>query len=307
MMKRRLREGVEFFQFLRGSGIRRRKGGWMITELRLQNFKNFKDASLRLGPFTVLVGANASGKSNIRDAFRFLHGVGRRYSLAEIIGGKYGSWRPVRGGNPLRGGANEIVRLGEHDFAIDVTLASESSETHGKEGVSVSRYPCWGRKKVGLINGGGFRMSAEALGRWRRRRLFGACPGRRQIVACWRRSGVVSGSIGIHGFDNARAQFSGCTGGPTCTPLSFVCWQHQDLKAHPCECRWVREELGGIRFLDLVPDQMRLPAFPGQNVLGDSGENLAAVLWELCQTSERKAILIRLDSGTHAHGYVYGL
>ena len=61
----------------------------MITSIRLVNFKNFADETLRVGPFTVIVGANASGKSNIRDAFRFLHGIGRGYSLAEIIGGKW--------------------------------------------------------------------------------------------------------------------------------------------------------------------------------------------------------------------------
>ena len=44
----------------------------MITSIRLVNFKNFADETLRVGPFTVIVGANASGKSNIRDAFRFL-------------------------------------------------------------------------------------------------------------------------------------------------------------------------------------------------------------------------------------------
>ena len=49
----------------------------MITSIRLINFKNFADETLRVGPFTVIVGANASGKSNIRDAFRFLHGIGR--------------------------------------------------------------------------------------------------------------------------------------------------------------------------------------------------------------------------------------
>ncbi len=74
----------------------------MFTSLRLERFKNFKDAELKLGPFTVLIGANASGKSNIRDAFRFLHGIARGYSLAEIIGEKYGEggervWTGIRG------------------------------------------------------------------------------------------------------------------------------------------------------------------------------------------------------------------
>ena len=52
----------------------------MITSLRLVNFKNFADETLRMGPFTVIVGANASGKSNIRDAFRFLHGIGQGFT-----------------------------------------------------------------------------------------------------------------------------------------------------------------------------------------------------------------------------------
>ena len=74
----------------------------MITSVRLVNFKNFADETLRVGPFTVIVGANASGKSNIRDAFRFLHGIGRGYTLAEILGGKFGAggqreWPPMRG------------------------------------------------------------------------------------------------------------------------------------------------------------------------------------------------------------------
>ncbi|MBK7761577.1 MAG: ATP-binding protein [Deltaproteobacteria bacterium] len=58
---------------------------------------------LDLGPFTLIVGANATGKSNIRDALRVLHGVGLGYTWAEILGGRYGAggllqWRPIRGG-----------------------------------------------------------------------------------------------------------------------------------------------------------------------------------------------------------------
>ena len=62
----------------------------MITSIRMVNFKNFVDETLRLGPFTVVVGTNASGKSNIRDAFRILHGIGRGYTLMEVVGGKWG-------------------------------------------------------------------------------------------------------------------------------------------------------------------------------------------------------------------------
>lgn len=61
----------------------------MLKKLRLERFKNFQEAELTLGPLTVLVGTNASGKSNIRDAFRFLHGISRNYNLAEIFGEKW--------------------------------------------------------------------------------------------------------------------------------------------------------------------------------------------------------------------------
>jgi predicted ATPase len=83
----------------------------MLTKLQLKQFKNFKDASLALGPLTILVGTNASGKSNVRDAVRFLHGIGRGYRLAEIIGEKWGEggvlqWRGIRGGTREAGFAS---------------------------------------------------------------------------------------------------------------------------------------------------------------------------------------------------------
>jgi len=89
----------------------------MFTSLRLERFKNFKDAELKLGPFNVLIGANASGKSNLRDAFRFLHGIARGYSLADIIGEKYGEGGE-RVWSGIRGGTRETAFSGEPSFAL---------------------------------------------------------------------------------------------------------------------------------------------------------------------------------------------
>ena len=95
----------------------------MITSLRLKDFKNFADETLHVGPFTVIVGANASGKSNIRDAFRFLHGVGRGYSLAEIVGGKReAGWKPIRGAT------KELVRFRTSGTTSDVPQFSLNVE-----------------------------------------------------------------------------------------------------------------------------------------------------------------------------------
>ena len=92
----------------------------VIEVLHLHRFKNFKDATLTLGPFTILIGANASGKSNIRDAFLFLHGIGRGYSLAEILGEKYVGGERVWSG--IRGGVREVAYFGSGSFELVVEL-----------------------------------------------------------------------------------------------------------------------------------------------------------------------------------------
>jgi predicted ATPase len=43
-----------------------------ITNLTVSNFKSFKHLDLTLRPFNVVIGANASGKSNFVEVFRFL-------------------------------------------------------------------------------------------------------------------------------------------------------------------------------------------------------------------------------------------
>ena len=93
----------------------------MITSLRLIDFKNFADETLRMGPFTVIVGANASGKSNLRDAFRLLHGIGRGYNLADAVGGRYGAGGQVEW-SQIRGAFGEIIRFGQSAFRLDVEM-----------------------------------------------------------------------------------------------------------------------------------------------------------------------------------------
>lgn len=46
-----------------------------ISKIRVTNFKSFKELEVELGKFNVLIGANASGKSNFIQIFRFLKDV----------------------------------------------------------------------------------------------------------------------------------------------------------------------------------------------------------------------------------------
>ncbi len=43
-----------------------------ITNIKMQNFKSFKELEVNLGVFNVLIGANASGKSNFIQFFQFI-------------------------------------------------------------------------------------------------------------------------------------------------------------------------------------------------------------------------------------------
>jgi len=108
----------------------------MFKKLTLKNFKNFKNAELTLGPFTVLVGANATGKSNIREAFRFLHGIGRGYNIPEIIGENWDSsgqkiWDGIRGGTSELSylmtftKSDELKIIPTGDFSIGFNLVQQ--------------------------------------------------------------------------------------------------------------------------------------------------------------------------------------
>jgi predicted ATPase len=46
-----------------------------ITRLKLKNWRNFREADLRFSEYTYILGANASGKSNLLDVFKFLRDI----------------------------------------------------------------------------------------------------------------------------------------------------------------------------------------------------------------------------------------
>lgn len=64
----------------------------LITKLKLKNWRNFREVDVPLGPRAYLIGANASGKSNLLDVFRFLR------TLAQTEGGGLQKALKERGG-----------------------------------------------------------------------------------------------------------------------------------------------------------------------------------------------------------------
>ena len=241
----------------------------MITSLRLVNFKNFADETLKVGPFTVIVGANASGKSNIRDAFRFLHGIGRGYSLAEILGGKYGP-----GGQlewlPIRGAPNEIVRfqkLYPHESStlsinLDLKLGEEKASFH---------------IRVGLNSISGFEVLEEEL--------------KTESMVVYRATPDPSGArLQAEIGDESGRRLTLTRDKPALQQLLmlFGAEQHREYMCAVALSRGI----AGVKFMELSPDLMREPSLPRASVLGDSGQNLPTVLEEISTDVNRQKTLL---------------
>lgn len=56
---------------------RRKKIIMAIKRIEIQNFKSFRHQAIELGQFNVLIGANASGKSNFLQIFKFISDIAR--------------------------------------------------------------------------------------------------------------------------------------------------------------------------------------------------------------------------------------
>ncbi|MYD59774.1 MAG: AAA family ATPase [Gemmatimonadetes bacterium] len=237
----------------------------MITSIRLVNFKNFADETLRVGPFTVIVGANASGKSNIRDAFRFLCGIGDGFTLAEIIGGKSRSnWEPIRGA------ANEIIRFGQEKFSIEVEMNLDDGSAHYMIEVGPE-----------IRNPGELQIKKEKL-IVESETIFTAHSDDEhlRVRGAWDRE---QEEIFLQ---SNRAVLRQLTTPPI--PESMSKQAFYELLPKIAEVVFILFEM---RFLELSPDRMREPSLPGMDVLGDFGENLPTVLEEICTDPKRLEIL----------------
>ena len=245
----------------------------MITSLRLGNFKNFADETLRVGPFTVIVGANASGKSNIRDAFRFLHGIGRGYTLAEIIGGKYGAGGQIEWAG-IRGAIDEIIRFGQTSFFLQV---KEKDIVYTIE---------VGRNKS---QDAAFRVNKEKL--------------KADLGTLFTSTSVGGDPVNVQGdvlhlllhmerhseekFDPFHIE-----GRPNQPGLTQIQEHNKSPWVHQFYAERIKKVLADMRFLDLDPQRIRQPAFPGQTVLGDGGEHLPTALRAICEDRQRKETLV---------------
>lgn len=116
----------------------------MITELKLKNWKSFRDATLYIDPVTILIGTNASGKSNTLDALLFLQRVASGVGIYPSIQGDVNL-------QPIRGGVDWVCCKPTREFSMVITLNTEDKDIEYRYELSV------------LVNGVKAEVSGEEL------------------------------------------------------------------------------------------------------------------------------------------------
>lgn len=249
----------------------------MLKQLRLRGFKSFADATLEFGDFTALLGANASGKSNVRDALRFLHGLSRGYTLAEAIGEKW-----VEGGvlqwSGVRGGSRQIIRTGSEEFnlRLDFSYPDAGQSRDARYGIT-----------VGMSETGVPQVRAEGL----------TLSGPDGYVFDTHPDNSSVGYDPLHIWARVRKKGRGAP-----PHVQFLSAQPiiSQLSGNPAVPEWAGRNaeaamsvLASMRFLDLSPDAARQPSLAGLTTLGDRGENLSSVLQAITADEAMNAELAR--------------
>jgi predicted ATPase len=266
----------------------------MITKLTLKNFKSFgaTGGEIPLGPLTLIVGTNASGKSNIRDALRFLHGIGRGYSLPEIIGGKY-SEAGEHVWDEIRGTMTELVKKGTKSRSFCITVETSADldgvdfEDPGK--ATIRPYGPF-RYHIEILvdeDKGTALVKHEYLEEIGKHIVFTTHPGKPKgkLPAMYVFSKSKDGLF-----------FDGQAGGPRMTAdsplLAQITASRESHKEPLLACSAFQTALMVSRFFELDPQAMRQPSLPGMKSLTDVGGNLSSVLARIAEDPNSKEALL---------------
>jgi predicted ATPase len=231
----------------------------MLTEFHLANFKSYKTSRLPLAPLTVLIGANAAGKSNAIEGLRFLSWLAQGHKLSTIQYAVNSAERIVRGRiddlcyqEPSNFTVGCQLDLKEWN-QLDITLNLRDGELHiNREQIvdSNNQIPLYDLVKPseGIGTDVDIFYNNFAKGRNKPR------------ITC----------------SDQMAIFLQLD-----TPARFEAKHHRSQKIIPEIVREYQRVLQNILFLDPVPAKMREYSFKSNKQLQEDGTNLSSVLFRL--------------------------
>jgi hypothetical protein len=266
----------------------------MLDRLRIRGFKSIADATLHLSDLSLLIGWNASGKSNVLEALELFCWAARTPRLSDL------AWALERGQLRLRGNLADIAPFGAHRMSVGfcADIVAPAGRLPLPPGLPASiDAEHFGHLQLDLVleqaARRGFCVAAESL----RAPTFASEDGRLYAATAEADRGVSLLQVRYHAFgrEAVRPPIACEDEQPVFTQLSTPARFHgEDTEAQaviPAACRQVREALSAVSFLDPSPHAMRGYAFRDDDRLRGTGENLSAVLWHLVDQGFKEEIL----------------
>ena len=248
----------------------------MLSSFSIRNFKSYREATLHLSPLTALVGANASGKSNLIEALWFLSRMARGNTLAGIRL----ELRDEQG--PVRGKMNSLVYRGANRFSLAC----------GTDRLDWNRYDI----EIEISKGDSPRIFGESItGPAMEARLPAGTEPLFEVAD--RREDSADLVVAYSNFERDQEKsFLSCTSEmPVLAQLvSSARFKQEHAGAQSIISEISRrylQWLSDIFFLDPNPAEMRHYGSVADAELGESGSNLSGVLFNLCERGEKERLL----------------
>lgn len=256
----------------------------MLTAITFENFRSYQQARLPLASLTVLIGANASGKSNAIEGMRLLSWLAQGNKLQALSPLSYGA------GSIVRGRIEDLACFFKDSFGLGCELGSAP----------------WGLFELSIHRRqDGLHIVRESIPA-----RDGGVP--LYVLTVPSKNHDTDVEVAYNNFAKGRnkphitcsdqqAIFTQLT-----SPAAFADRHSEARRTIPQVVRRLERALSSILFLDAVPARMRDYSHPMDQRLHGDGGNLSSVLWRLWGqdatahqepfVSQRQAILSFIQS-----------
>lgn len=247
----------------------------MIQSVTIKNFKSFREATLPLASLTLLIGANASGKSNAIEAMQLLSWLASGRRLSELPSALREQEIPIRGTYRNLSWEGPEISLGceigpEEDSEAPRLLFSTTLYI-GKERLRISREQLDSPDLSPKFSLYQTTKQTAAHDEWIEVVYNSFAKGRKPRITC----------------TDQQAIFT-----QIATPARFEAHHAEAQKKIPAATSRLQRNLRSILFLNPNPRRMREYSFVLERQLQDDGGALSSVLkWLIDEEGETKQIL----------------
>lgn len=265
----------------------------MITYLKINGFKSFHNFEMEFTPFTVIAGANASGKSNLFDALTLLSRLAETDNLKKAFSEQRGEFIE------LFTQYEDTIFAAEMEFIVEMLVNKNIKDAWGNETklkYTRLRYELSIKRITNAFGIQDLVVSKENLSKLNHQEdVWVTVIIPKNTLEFWRpkvgtgKRGIpYIGTVNEEGFDIIQVPQDGTAGNKRRFPLSNATrtvLSSFDTIDFP-HVLAAKEEMKSWKFLQLNPEDLRQATNKnnGEDTISISGKNLAAALYRIKQT-----------------------